>query len=184
MLIALRDTILETYPKYRLNEELKNFLKLIDSYLIRDKEQKLTKNKIESLNKVKIKTIKNRLNFKYTPDKKCANDITFAKNIWDMKLYENKIYIGTGNSRNKPPSCNAGPVPIITLNIKNDTLNIENQTSSYIVSKNKINIINKNQNYVKEEKINNFLVLNNQLMFSGQDSTQSWSFGNIYKKKY
>ncbi|QUL57177.1 hypothetical protein KDC22_12320 [Paenibacillus tritici] len=36
----------------------------------------------------------------------------YARNVWDMQLFDGKIYLGHGNSSNNAPSSNAGPVPI------------------------------------------------------------------------
>jgi hypothetical protein len=134
------------------------------------------------LNNKKTSSIINNLSFQYKPDSKCVNDIDFARNIWDMKLFENRIYIGTGNSRNIAPSCNAGPVPIIIFKPSNDSFNFEYLASSYIGS-NKILKKEKTKNaFIKEEKINRFLTINNNLIIPGHDPTQNWSFGNFYLK--
>jgi hypothetical protein len=36
----------------------------------------------------------------------------YAQNVWDMEVYNNRIYLGSGNSSNKGPSRNAGPAHV------------------------------------------------------------------------
>ena len=85
----------------------------------------------------------------------------YARNIWDMQLYNGAIYIGAGNSSNIGPVPNAGRVPISVLNLKNDSFKFK-----YVVS---------------EEQINRFKIYNNTLYIPGHDATQKWEFGNFYK---
>ena len=42
----------------------------------------------------------------------------YARNIWDMQLFEDKIYIGAGNSSNEGPAQNAGRVYVVSLDPK------------------------------------------------------------------
>ncbi len=87
------------------------------------------------------------------------NDI-YARNVWDMQVFQNKIYLGAGNSSNIGPSPNAGPVPVISLNPKDEKFSNE-----YIVD---------------EEQIDRFHVFNNILFIPGHDATESWNFENFY----
>jgi len=89
--------------------------------------------------------------------------MTYARNIWDMQLYKNKIYIGGGNSSNKPPAANAGRVPIYSLDPKTDKIKFEYK--------------------VAEEQVNIFRIFDNILYIPGHDATQKWDFGNFYTKK-
>jgi hypothetical protein len=41
----------------------------------------------------------------------------YARNVWDMQVYEESIYLGHGNSSNYGPSANAGPVDVIKYNL-------------------------------------------------------------------
>jgi hypothetical protein len=36
----------------------------------------------------------------------------YARNVWDMQVFDNRLYLGHGNSNNEPPVPNAGPVEI------------------------------------------------------------------------
>ena len=94
---------------------------------------------------------------------KSGEDI-YSRNIWDMQLYNNKIYIGAGNSSNIGPSSNSGRVPIYSLNPSNDKFTYE-----YTVA---------------EEQVNIFKVYDNTLYIPGHDATQKWDFGNFYTKQY
>ena len=87
------------------------------------------------------------------------NDI-YARNIWDMQVFQNKVFLGSGNSSNQGPSSNAGPVSVISFNPKNEKFSHE-----YTVD---------------EEQIDNFHIFNNSLYIPGHDATESWDFGNFY----
>jgi len=87
----------------------------------------------------------------------------YSRNIWDMQLYNSKIYIGAGNSSNIGPSSNSGRVAIYSINPKNDKINFEYK--------------------VAEEQINIFKVYDKTLYIPGHDATQRWTFGNYYTKK-
>lgn len=36
----------------------------------------------------------------------------YARNVWDMQVWNNRIYLGHGNSANIGPATNAGPIPL------------------------------------------------------------------------
>jgi len=40
------------------------------------------------------------------------NSSEYARNVWDMHLFNGRIYLGHGNSSNAPPATNAGPIPL------------------------------------------------------------------------
>lgn len=91
------------------------------------------------------------------------NENIYARNIWDMQLFEGKIYLGAGNSSNIGPAQNAGKVTIISFNPKTEKFEYEYE--------------------VAEEQIDIFKVYNNRLYVPGHDATQKWTYGNIYKKE-
>ena len=37
---------------------------------------------------------------------------------WDLALFDGKLYVGLGNSRNQGPSANAGPSPLFAYNLE------------------------------------------------------------------
>ena len=45
------------------------------------------------------------------PDGKITQS-TYARNVWDMKYHDGKVFIGSGNSANTGPSPNAGPAEV------------------------------------------------------------------------
>ena len=87
----------------------------------------------------------------------------YARNIWDMQLYNSKIYLGAGNSSNKGPAQNAGRVYVVSLNPKTDKFSYEYK--------------------VAEEQIDTIKVYGDTLYIPGHDATQKWTFGNIYSKE-
>lgn len=80
---------------------------------------------------------------------------TFAKNVWDMQLYNGRIYLGSGDCGN-----NAGATPVIYY---------DSAANKFIT-----------QFTVSEEQIDIYKVLNGKLYIPGTDSTESWDFGNFY----
>ncbi len=99
------------------------------------------------------------------PYKKYYQDgeASYARNIWDMKLYNGKIYIGAGNSSNKGPAQNAGRVYVLSLDPTTDKFSEDYQ--------------------VAEEQIDIFKIYGDVLYIPGHDATQKWTLGNIYAKK-
>jgi len=89
-------------------------------------------------------------------------EMIYARNIWDMQLFQNRIYLGAGNSSNRGPAQNAGRVPLYYLDIP----------SNKFVKEYK----------VAEEQIDLFKIYDKALYIPGHDATQKWTYGNIYKK--
>lgn len=83
------------------------------------------------------------------------NKATFAKNVWDMQVYNGRIYLGHGDYNS-----NAGPIPVIYYDP----------------------VVNKfvTQYSVNEEQIDKYKVLNGKLYIPGTDSKESWDYGNFY----
>lgn len=86
----------------------------------------------------------------------------YARNIWDMREFENKLYLGAGNSSNIGPKQNAGPVPLISYNPLNKEFKMES--------------------IVYDEQIDIIDVFKNKLYIPGHDATQNWEYANIYIK--
>ena len=42
----------------------------------------------------------------------------YARNVWALKAFDGRLYIGAGNSSNGGPASNAGPVPIFSFDPK------------------------------------------------------------------
>lgn len=77
-----------------------------------------------------------------------------AKNPWDMIIFENKLFIGSGDYDQ-----NIGGCKIACYDLSSNTLRI---------------------NTVPDEEINSFVVLNNRLTAPGIDPIDDWSLGNYY----
>ncbi len=78
-----------------------------------------------------------------------------AINPWDMILYKDNLYIGSGDF-----SSNAGPIDMWKYNIKD---------------KNWVN-----SGTVPDEEISRFFVIKGTLVAPGIDPQESWDYGNIY----
>ena len=86
----------------------------------------------------------------------------YARNIWDMQIFDEKLYIGAGNSNNIGPAPNAGRVPVFSFDSK---------TNIFV-----------NEYTVAEEQIDCFRVIDKKLYIPGHDATQKWDFGNFYTR--
>lgn len=85
----------------------------------------------------------------------------YARNIWDMQAYGNKIYFGGGNSSNLAPAANAGPADLWAYDIVSQDF-IKEYT-------------------VDDEQIHCIKEFDNQLYIPGHDARESWAFGNFYR---
>lgn len=85
----------------------------------------------------------------------------YARNVWDLQLFDGRLYIGGGNSSNEGPNSNAGPVPIWSFNPRSGAFSTEFS--------------------VDDEQTENFHVLNGQLTLPGHDPREDWSKGNFYR---
>ncbi|UJF34300.1 hypothetical protein [Paenibacillus hexagrammi] len=94
----------------------------------------------------------------------------YARNVWDMQVFNGKIYLGHGNSSNEEPAPNAGPIPVYYLDPANNKFFTQQVVGS------------KNGKSVDEEQIDIFKVLNGDLYIPGHDARgEGWDFGNYYK---
>lgn len=99
----------------------------------------------------------------------------YPANVWDMQVFNDKIYLGFGNSSNVGPGTNAGPIPVIYFDAHTGKFVTENikrfnsTTRSYETVK-----------AVDEEQIDFYRVLNEKLYIPGHDSRESWALGNYY----
>lgn len=147
ILEALKKTIIES--KCKNIKEVDDFLKVLDKYIENTKNTKDLTKKVQNLG------------IAYKSVYKDGEDI-YARNVWDMKFYNNLLYIGAGNSSNSSPSPNAGPVPIISFNPKNNIFNLESK--------------------VYDEQINLFKIINDKLYIPGHDASKKQESGNFYVK--
>lgn len=84
----------------------------------------------------------------------------YARNVWDMEVYGDRLYIGHGNSTSEPPAGNAGPVEIWSFDGSNFTPEF----------------------LVHDEQIERIEIVGGQLIIPGHDSTYAWQGGNLYQR--
>jgi len=90
-----------------------------------------------------------------------SGDAVFARNIWSLQSFGGKLYIGNGNSNNKGPAPNAGPV---------DVWYYEPVSNRFV-----------KEYTAPDQQIDIFRVLGGQLVIPGHDPTESWLQGNFYR---
>lgn len=78
-----------------------------------------------------------------------------ARRVWDMQLYNNRIYIGSGDYDN-----NKGPVDVYYYDISSETFVKEGT--------------------LQDEQINRFVIIDGKLMIPGIDPKEDWNYGNYY----
>ena len=84
----------------------------------------------------------------------------YARNVWDLQVHDERIYIGGGNSSNIGPATNAGPVPIVSFDPRRGIFVREAE--------------------VDDEQIDRFRVIDGRLYVPGHDPQESWEWGNVY----
>lgn len=82
----------------------------------------------------------------------------FARNVWDMEVFEDRLYLAHGNSDADSPG-ERGPVEVWYYD--------GSQFAFDFVT--------------NDEQIDRFRILQNTLTIPGHDSRDSWAFGNIYR---
>ncbi|MBF0469877.1 MAG: hypothetical protein HQL48_00730 [Gammaproteobacteria bacterium] len=87
-------------------------------------------------------------------------DDPFARNIWDLETFADRLFLGAGNSANTGPSRNMGPVAVISFDGEQFVTEYE----------------------VDDEQIALFRVVDDRLYIPGHDALQSWDYGNIYRR--
>lgn len=78
-----------------------------------------------------------------------------ARSPWDMAIFDNKLYIGSGDY-----DANAGPVDMWCYDIENSTWS--------------------NSGTLPEEEIDRFCLIDGQLTVPGIDPQEDWTLGNYY----
>jgi hypothetical protein len=87
----------------------------------------------------------------------------YARNIWDLHEYNGVVYIGAGNSSNRGPAMNAGPVPIIVFDPAKEAF-VE-------------------EGVVDEEQIDLYRTIGDTLFIPGHDPRNGWKLGNYYSRQ-
>lgn len=97
------------------------------------------------------------------PDSAFGGFGAYARNVWALKAFDGRIYIGAGNSANTGPAMNAGPVPVVSFSPK--TKRFETEWS------------------VPDEQIDIFRTFGDGALYiPGHDPKEDWSLGNIYRR--
>ena len=91
-----------------------------------------------------------------------SEEDTYSRNVWDLQIYNNLLFIGAGNSANEGPSINSGPVYLKVYNPKTNKFSVETK--------------------INDDQIDIFKILNNHLLIPGHDATASWDWGNFYMR--
>ena len=87
-------------------------------------------------------------------------ELRYARNIWTMRWFNNRLYVGGGNSSNYGLATNAGPVPILAF---------DESTAAWV-----------QEGQVDDEQIDRFVLLDGKFATPGHDPRQSWKLGNLY----
>jgi len=82
----------------------------------------------------------------------------FARNVWDMVVYDGRIYLGSGDYWN-----NAGPTDIYCFVPDQNQFTLDYTAPDEMVSK--------------------FYIFEGKLVVPGNDPQESWDFGNVYIKE-
>lgn len=99
----------------------------------------------------------------YKASYKDGTAYVYARNVWDMQYYQGSIYLGAGNSSNYGPAQNAGPVSVIRFDMTTQTF-----IKEFVVD---------------EEQIDVYNILDGELYVPGHDPTQTWDWGNLYRRE-
>ena len=90
-----------------------------------------------------------------------AQEHRFAGNIWDLKAFNGRIYVGLGNRNNSGPAPNAGPVDVWYFDPAAGKL-VKDWTAP-------------------DEQVDIFRVIDGRLVIPGNDPQESWQLGNFYR---
>lgn len=87
----------------------------------------------------------------------------YARNVWTLKAFDGRLYIGCGNSSNGGPASNAGPVPVFSFDPATGKFAEEWK--------------------VPDEQIDVFHIFSDgSLYIPGHDPKESWDLGNFYRR--
>ena len=87
----------------------------------------------------------------------------YSRNVWEMQFFNGRIYLGHGNSSNDAPEINAGPIPILYLDLATG------------------HFVNENNFAVDDEQIDVYRIINGKLCTPGHDPKEGWEMGNFYR---
>lgn len=96
--------------------------------------------------------------------------LAYARNVWDMQIFNGRLYLGHGNASNTAPASNAGPIPVVYYD----------PTTSSFITQTVITTTGAKQ-ALDEEQLDLFKILNSVLYVPGNDGRgDTGDFGNHY----
>lgn len=96
-------------------------------------------------------------------DKAYGGSGAYARNVWALKAFDGRLYIGAGNSSNGGPASNAGPVPIFSFDPK---------TKKFAQEWN-----------APDEQLDIFHEFSDGCLYiPGHDPKEDWKLGNFYRR--
>jgi hypothetical protein len=90
-----------------------------------------------------------------------TGEAIYARNPWDLQVFDGRLYIGAGNSANDGPAPNAGPVRLVSYEPVSRRFRRERR--------------------IDDEQVDRFVVLGGKLWIPGDDARQRWDWGNVYR---
>jgi len=85
----------------------------------------------------------------------------YARNVWNMQVFSDRVYLAHGDTSNGGPTPNAGPIPIFSFNPA---------TGQFT-----------NEFTADDEQLSAYRIINGRLCAPGMDAREDWSFGNFYR---
>jgi hypothetical protein len=85
---------------------------------------------------------------------------SYARNVWDLQLYEGRIYVGNGDWND-----NQGPITIRSFDPRLFETQFDEEFS------------------IDDESVDRLFVLDGRLVVPGTDAMEPWAFGNVYIKE-
>lgn len=92
-----------------------------------------------------------------------GGEAAYARNPWDLHAFDGRLYIGAGNSANRGPAPNAGPVPLFSWDPRRRAF--------------------RHELVVDDEQLERFVTLGDTLFVPGHDARESWEWGNLYRRE-
>lgn len=98
--------------------------------------------------------------------------LAYARNVWDMQVFNGRVYLGHGNASNAAPASNSGPIPIVYY---------DPVTNNFITQT--IVTTTGEKQYIDDEQLDIYKILNNVLYTPGNDAhaPDDWTYGNHYR---
>ena len=116
-----------------------------------------------------------------------SQNYAYARNIWDLQVYKDKIFIGYGSWANSSLSgaTNCGTIPIIAVDTKTEKIVREDV---YCIDRNRSLV--RRANGAEDEQLWNFSVIDGELYVPGCDARGTfdtgggeWDWGNFYVRR-